>query len=81
MLKKTFHSYLTSALDSAERQTPNPPKELLIPVGKEAYILVGSPEQLAVTGCVRHVMFAPETFGMKAFYNTFLSEAETEKAD
>jgi len=48
MLKKTFHSFLTSALDRAERQTLNPPKELLIPVGKEAYVLVGSPEQLAV---------------------------------
>jgi len=48
MLKKKFHSTLTSALDRAERQTLNPPKELLIPVGKEAYILVGSPEQLAV---------------------------------
>jgi hypothetical protein len=46
MLKKKLHSLTFAGLSG---KLLIPAKELLIPVGKEAYILVGSQKQLAVS--------------------------------
>jgi len=81
MLKKKFHSFLSSALDRAERQTLNPRERTAYPRWKGG--LHFSRQSKAARGqqVAHETLFAPETFGMKAFYNSFLSEAETEKAD